>query len=207
VVQDLILEAVGALGPVGVGILMLLENLFPPLPSELIMPLAGYLAASGKVSLPGALAGGTVGSVLGAVAWYAIGRRVPREALLSWVDAHGRWLTICSPDIERAERFFKRHGKSSVLLGRLVPVVRTLISMPAGLGRMPAAPFLLFSTVGTAIWTTALGLAGMALGSRFPAVDRYVGWVSWAIIAAAVIWYLARVIRPRSGDARRGRQR
>jgi membrane protein DedA with SNARE-associated domain len=207
VVQDLILEAVGALGPVGVGILMLLENLFPPLPSELIMPLAGYLAASGKVSLPGALAGGTVGSVLGAVAWYAIGRRVPREALLSWVDAHGRWLTICSPDIERAERFFKRHGKSSVLLGRLVPVVRTLISMPAGLGRMPAAPFLLFSTVGTAIWTTALGLAGMALGSRFPAVDRYVGWVSWAIIAAAVIWYLVRVIRPRSGDARRGRQR
>jgi membrane protein DedA with SNARE-associated domain len=207
VVQDLILEAVGALGPVGVGILMLLENLFPPLPSELIMPLAGYLAASGEVSLPGALAGGTVGSVLGAVAWYAIGRRVPREALLSWVDAHGRWLTICSPDIERAERFFKRHGKSSVLLGRLVPVVRTLISMPAGLGRMPAAPFLLFSTVGTAIWTTALGLAGMALGSRFPAVDRYVGWVSWAIIAAAVIWYLVRVIRPRSGDARRGRQR
>lgn len=204
--QDLILDAVRVLGPVGVGLLMLLENLFPPIPSELIMPLAGYLAATGDLGLPGALLGGTVGSVLGAFAWYAIGRRVPRETLLAWVDAHGRWLTICSPDVERAERFFKRHGQSSVLLGRLVPLVRTLISLPAGLARMPAAPFLLFSTVGTAIWTMALGLAGMALGSEFPAVDRYVGWVSWAVIAAAVIWYLARVIRPRSNDARRGRQ-
>ncbi|HEX2219884.1 MAG TPA: DedA family protein [Gemmatimonadales bacterium] len=205
--QDLILDAVQTLGPVGVGILMLLENLFPPLPSELIMPLAGYLAARGDVSLPGSLVGGTVGSVLGAVAWYAVGRRVPRDALLSWVDAHGRWLTICSPDVERAERFFKRHGRSSVLLGRLVPVVRTLISLPAGLGRMPATPFLLFSTVGTAIWTTGLGLAGMALGSQFPAVDRYVGWVSWAVIGGALVWYLVRVFRPRSGGARRDRQR
>lgn len=142
------MDSVRTLGPFGVGLLMLLENLFPPLPSELIMPLAGYLAARGDIGLPGVLAGGIVGSVLGATAWYAIGRRMPRGKLLSWVDDHGRWLTICSPDVERAERFFKRHGKSSVLLGRLVPVVRTLISLPAGLGRMPSVPFLVFSTAG-----------------------------------------------------------
>ena len=199
--QDLIVGAVRTLGPFGVGLLMLLENLFPPLPSELIMPLAGYLAVRRDIGLPGVLVGGIVGSVLGATAWYAVGRRVPRDRLLSWVDTHGRWLTICSPDVERAERFFKRHGNSSVLLGRLVPV-----SLPAGLGRMPAVPFLLFSTVGTAIWTTGLALAGMALGSQFPAVDRYVGWVSWAIVGGALLWYLVRVIRPHSGSAPRAAQ-
>ena len=197
--QDLIVDAVRTLGPLGVGLLMLLENLFPPLPSELIMPLAGYLSASGDVSLPLVLAAGTIGSLLGATFWYAIGRRVHREKVLDWVDANGRWLTVCSPDIERAERFFQRHGKSSVLLGRLVPVVRTLISLPAGLSRMPAVPFILFSAVGSAVWATALGFAGVLLGRQFPAVGRYVGWVSWAIIGGALSWYAFRLVRPRGG--------
>ena len=199
--QDLIVDAVRTLGPFGVGLLMLLEHLFPPLPSELIMPLAGYLAARGDLSLPLALGAGTAGSLLGSTAWYAVGRRVSRRKVLEWVDANGRWLTICAPDVERAERFFKRHGSSSVLLGRLVPVVRTLISLPAGLTRMPAVPFVLYSAIGSAIWTSALGLAGVALGSRFPEVDRYVGWVSWAIIAAALAWYIVRVVRPRGARA------
>ena len=205
--QDLIVDAVRSFGPFGVGLLMLLENLFPPLPSELIMPLSGYLASRGDVSLPLVLIAGSVGSLLGATVWYVVGRSVSRDKVLAWVDANGRWLTICAPDIERAERFFQRHGKSSVLLGRLVPVVRTLISLPAGLSRMPAVPFILFSAIGTVVWTTALGFAGVALGRQFPAVDRYVGWVSWAIIAAMVIWYLYRVLRPRQRGAPGGRQR
>jgi membrane protein DedA with SNARE-associated domain len=205
-VQDLVVDAVRTLGPFGVGLMMLLENLFPPIPSELIMPLAGYLAERGDLSLPLALVAGAVGSLLGATFWYVVGRRVSRDKVLDWVDANGRWLTICSPDVERAERFFRRHGKSSVLLGRLVPVVRTLISLPAGLSRMPAGSFLLFSAVGTTLWTTALGLAGALLGRQFPAVDRYVGWVSWGIIAGALAWYLFRLVRPRGG-ARGSRRR
>ena len=197
--QDLIVDAVRILGPLGVCLLMLLEHLFPPLPSELIMPLAGYLAARGDLSLPIALGAGTVGSLVGSTAWYAVGRQVSRQKVLSWVGAHGRWLTICAPDVERAERFFRRHGPSSVLLGRLVPVVRTLISLPAGLTRMPAVPFVLYSAIGGALWTSALGLAGVALGRRFPEVDRYVGWASWAIIAAALVWYIVRLVRPRGG--------
>jgi membrane protein DedA with SNARE-associated domain len=204
--QDLIVDAVRTLGPFGVGLLMLLENLFPPLPSELIMPLSGYLAARGEISLPLSLAAGTIGSLLGATFWYLVGRRAQRRKVLEWVDANGRWLTICSPDVERAERFFQRHGRSSVLLGRVVPVVRTLISLPAGLSRMPHMPFLLFSAVGSAVWTSALGLAGVLLGRQFPAVDRYVGWVSWAIIAGALGWYLFRVLPPRGG-ARGARRR
>jgi membrane protein DedA with SNARE-associated domain len=204
--QDLIVDAVRTLGPFGVGLLMLLENLFPPLPSELIMPLSGYLAARGEISLPLSLAAGTIGSLLGATFWYLVGRRAQRRKVLEWVDANGRWLTICSPDVERAERFFQRHGRSSVLLGRVVPVVRTLISLPAGLSRMPHMPFLLFYAVGSAVWTSALGLAGVLLGQQFPAVDRYVGWVSWAIIAGALGWYLFRVLPPRGG-ARGARRR
>jgi len=122
------------------------------------------------------------------------------------VDANGRWLTICAPDVERAEDFFRRHGRSSVLLGRVVPVVRTLISLPAGLSRMPPASFLFYSAIGSTVWTGALGLAGVVLGRQFPAVERYVGWVSWAIIAGALAWYLVRVARPRGG-ARRARRR
>ncbi len=205
--QDLIVDAVRTLGPAGVGLLMLLEHLFPPLPSEVNMPLAGYLAARGELSLVGALVGGTLGSRLGACAWYAVGRRVPRKRVLDWVDAHGRWLTICSPDVERAERFFQRHGKASVLLGRLVPLVRTMISLPAGLGRMPALPFIVFSAIGSAVWTVALGLAGVALGHRFPAVDRYVGWATWAIILGAGAWYLIRALRQRPATARGARRR
>lgn len=200
------MDAVRTLGPFGVGLLMLLENLFPPIPSELIMPLAGYLSARDEVNLPLALAAGTIGSLAGASFWYAIGRRVSRQKVLDWVDANGRWLTICSPDVERAERFFQRHGKSSVLLGRLVPVVRTLISLPAGLSRMPAVPFVVFTAVGSAVWTTALGFAGVFLGRQFPAVDRYVGWVSWAIIVGALVWYVFRLVRPRGG-ARGSRRR
>ncbi len=199
------MDAVRTLGPLGVGLLMLLEHVFPPLPSELIMPLSGYLAGRGDLSLPLALAAGTVGSLLGSTVWYAVGRKMPREKVLRWVDANGRWLTICAEDVERAEHFFQRRGRSSVLLGRLVPVVRTLISLPAGLTRMPLAPFLLYSAIGSAVWTSALGLAGVVLGRQFPAVDRYVGWATWVIIGAALIWYVVRVLRPRG--ARAGRRR
>lgn len=200
------MDAVRTLGPLGVGLLMLLEHVFPPLPSEVIMPLSGYLAARGDLSLPLALAAGTIGSLLGSTVWYAVGRRLPREKVLRWVDDNGRWLTICAPDVERAEQFFKRRGRSSVLVGRLVPVVRTLISLPAGLTRMPLAPFLLYSAVGSAVWTSALGLAGVLLGRQFPAVDRYVGWATWVIIGGAVVWYIFRVVRPRGG-ARADRRR
>lgn len=193
--ENLIVDAVRALGPAGVGLLMLLENVFPPVPSEFIMPLAGYLAARDELNLPAAIAAGTAGSLLGATLWYVAGRRVTQAKLERWVDRHGRWLTICAPDLRRAERFFERHGVASVLLGRLVPVVRTLISLPAGVTHMAPAPFLLFTALGSAVWTAALTLLGYGLGRSFPRVGDYVGVATWILLGGAALWYGVRVIR------------
>lgn len=194
------MDAVRALGPLGVGLLMLAENVFPPVPSEFIMPLAGYLAARGQLSLAAAIAAGTAGSLLGATLWYVLGRRVSKARLERWVDAHGRWLTICAPDLRRAERFFERHGVASVLLGRLLPVVRTLISLPAGVTHMGIAPFLVFSAIGSAVWTAALGLLGYGLGRSFPRVGDYVGVATWVLLGGAAVWYVVRVIRMGRGE-------
>jgi membrane protein DedA with SNARE-associated domain len=195
--ESWIIDTVLGLGAVGIGVLMLLENVFPPLPSELIMPLGGYLSARGRMSFWSTVAAGTLGSLLGAVLWYGVGRRVTRERLRGWVEAHGVWLAMTPGDVDRASRWFGEHGGKAVLIGRLVPVVRTLISVPAGFSRMPFLPFLLYSAVGTALWTGALTYAGRLLGSQFQQVDRYLGWVAWAVIAASAVAYVYRVVQIR----------
>lgn len=191
------MDVVRALGPVGVAVLMLAENVFPPLPSEIIMPLAGYLAARGEMSVWAAVAAGTVGSVLGALLWYEVGQRVGQERFRRWTERHGVWLTMRPEDVDRATEWFRRRGRLGVLLARLVPMVRTLISVPAGISAMPLLPFLLYTTLGTALWTGALTWAGLALGSRFTEVDRYVGPLSWAVVGVALVVYLVRVVRYR----------
>lgn len=193
--RDWIIEAIRSLGVLGIAVLMLLENIFPPLPSEFIMPLAGYLSAHEGFSFWGAVLAGASGSVLGAFFWYLIGRGVGEERLRRWVEAHGVWFAMRPQDVERARRFFEKHGEVSVLFGRLLPVVRTLISVPAGISRMAMAPFLLYSLAGTSIWTAGLAYAGRLLGQRFPLVDEYLGVIAWIIVGGAVVLYLARVSR------------
>ncbi|HEX2187723.1 MAG TPA: DedA family protein [Longimicrobiaceae bacterium] len=189
-----IIEAIRSLGVPGVGLLMFLENVFPPLPSEVVMPLAGYLSARGGMSIWAVVAAGSAGSLAGAALWYAVGRTVSEERLLGWVERHGAWLAMTPEDVGRARRFFQDHGGVSVLVGRLLPVVRTLISVPAGFSRMPLVPFLLYSAVGTVLWTGLLAWVGRFFATWLPQVERYLGVATWVVIGAALAWYVHRVV-------------
>jgi len=200
-VRDWIVEVVRDLGAWGVGLLMLLENVFPPIPSELIMPLAGYLSASGDMSFTAALIAGSLGSFLGAVGWYVVGRKVSQDRFRDWVDRRGVWVAMTPDDVDRARDWFDRHGGASVLIARLVPGLRTVISVPAGFSRMSLVPFLLYTAVGTAAWTALLAWVGRLLGQQFPKVGEYVGIVAWVVIGGAVLWYVWRVVKlKRRGD-------
>jgi membrane protein DedA with SNARE-associated domain len=188
-------------GYLGVALLMLAENVFPPIPSELIMPLAGFAAARGDLNPVLVVVAGTAGSLAGAVLWYHIGRRVGCARLKRWTAAHGRWLTIAPEEVDRAAGWFDRHGGKAVLIGRLIPAVRTLISVPAGIAGMPLLPFLLYSTLGTAAWSGLLAGAGYLLEDRYHTVAGYVNPVSNLVLRLAALYYLYRVatFRPRPG--------
>lgn len=190
---DWIAGLINAIGPWGVGLLMLLENVFPPIPSELIMPLAGFVAARGEMGLVAAILAGTVGSLAGATLWYAVGRAVGADRLRRWSAHHGRWLTLSPEDVDRACAWFDRHGAGAVFFGRLVPTVRTLISVPAGLARMPLPKFLLWSGLGSLAWTSLLAIAGYLLGARYQQVEHWINPLSTAVVAAIVAAYLWRV--------------
>ncbi|MGP1397024.1 MAG: DedA family protein [Inquilinaceae bacterium] len=180
-------------GYVGIAILMFLENVFPPIPSELIMPLAGFTAARGDLALVPVVLAGSVGSLAGALLWYYIGKWLGDERLMRWAARHGRWLTVTPRQVERAIRWFDRHGTKAVLIGRLIPAVRTLISVPAGIADMPLPRFLLFSALGTVAWTALLAAAGFWLKDGYMAVSAYVNPVSNLILAAMVLFYVYRV--------------
>lgn len=180
-------------GYVGIAVLMFLENVFPPIPSELIMPLAGFTAARGDLALVPVVLAGSVGSLAGALLWYYIGKWLGDERLMRWAAHHGRWLTVTPRQVERAIRWFDRHGTKAVLIGRLIPAVRTLISVPAGIADMPLPRFLLFSALGTVAWTALLAVAGFWLKDGYTAVSAYVNPVSNLILAAMVLFYLYRV--------------
>ncbi len=181
------------LGAIGIGLLMFLENVFPPIPSELIMPLAGYLATQGDMNILTVIAGGTVGSLLGTLPWYYLGRRLGHEGVRRLAKKHGRWLTMSPSDVDAAADRFKRYGNSSVLLGRLIPTVRTLISVPAGVSNMPLGQFLVFSSIGTLLWTAALASAGFLLGQAYSVIQDYVDPISTAVLVTLVGVYIFRV--------------
>lgn len=187
-------------GYAGIALLMLLENLFPPLPSELIMPLAGFVAADGRLGLAGVIAAGTAGSVAGALPWYYVGHRVGLERLRQWAARHGRWLTLGPAQLDHVHDWFERHCGKAVLVGRLVPAVRTLISVPAGLFGMSLRRFLVYTTLGSLAWTSALAFAGHALRDEYEAVAHWLDPVTNVVVGAIVLTYVYRVVtwRPTS---------
>ena len=175
--------------------LMFLENVFPPLPSELIMPFAGYVAARGELHPIGVVVAGSAGSLLGALAWYAVGYWFGLERLRRFVQRYGRWLTLCADEVDQAQRWFDRFGGVAVGVGRLVPAVRSIVSVPAGVARMGLGRFLLWSTLGTTAWSGLLAALGYQLGTRFSDVENWLQPVSWAIVVIAVGGYLYRLLR------------
>ena len=183
------------MGLPGVALLMFLENVFPPIPSELIMPMAGYLAADGRLPVVWVVAAGTLGSVAGAWGWYLLGRLWGRERFLAFIDRFGLWLTLSRADAETALDWFDRHGQKAVFFGRFVPGVRTLISVPAGLARMPTLPFLAITALGSFLWVLLLTAAGYLLQAEFHRVETIINPVSNAVIAGIVLIYLWRVWR------------
>ena len=194
---DWIANFVGDHGYIALAVLMFLENVFPPIPSELIMPFAGYAAARGEINPIGAVIAGSVGSLLGALAWYGVGYWLGAERLKNFAKRRGRWLTISESDVDHAQEWFNRYGGVAVCIGRLIPAVRSVISAPAGIAHMGLRRFLLWSSIGTVMWTSLLTALGYLLGKRFTEVDTWLQPVSWAIIALAVGGYLYRLYRTR----------
>lgn len=192
-------------GYVAVAVLMFVENVFPPIPSEVIMPLAGYAAAQNEdVSFAGMVAAGTVGSFLGAMFWYGIGRLVGTDRLRRWAARHGRWITLKPRDVDAAERWFDRWGWLAVLLGRMLPTVRTLISIPAGMAKMPVLLFSALTLLGTTGFTALLAVAGVVLSGGPDAVSQYIDPVSTAVVILAAVIYVYRVITFRPEPGRQG---
>lgn len=199
-----VLETTGLLG---VAFLMFAENVFPPIPSELIMPLAGFNAARGVSSLWGVIAAGTAGSVAGLSIWYWLAASFGLERLKVLSERMGRFFMMDAEDLDGACRWFDRHGRVAVLFGRLLPTVRTLISVPAGLAAMPFWLFLIYSTIGTFLWTTLLTLAGYMLESQYARIEGWINPVSTLVIVGAVVLYVWGVAtyptRHRKRDAKR----
>lgn len=181
-------------GAWAIAAIMFLENVFPPIPSELIMPLAGYNASQGVGSLWVAILAGSAGAVAGALFWYVIAVMYGLPRLKRLAENHGRWLTVTPGDLDRADAWFHRYGGVAVLIGRCVPTIRTLISIPAGLSRMGLAWFLLLTSIGTVIWTSGLTIAGYVLGSRFDQVEAWLSPFSTAVVLGIVAIYVWRVI-------------
>lgn len=179
----------------GVALLMLLETVFPPIPSEVIMTLSGVVAARGQLSLPLVIAAGTAGASVGNFVWYALARALGYRRFQHIVERWGRWLTLDWSEVERAHRLFDKHGATVVFVARMLPTVRSLISVPAGLLKMRPLPFMLWSTLGSAIWTAGLAIAGWVLGAQFARVEDILGPLSLAIVGAIVVYYVYRLIR------------
>ncbi len=155
-------------------IAMFLENLIPPIPSELIMPLGGFYVSQGQLDFFPVVLAGLIGTVIGALPWYGIGRLVNEERLEHWLEKNGRWLGINPKELARSRKWFNRYGVSLVFWGRLVPGIRTLISVPAGVELMPITPFLIWTTAGSLVWTLFLTITGFYLGDNYSNIEVWI---------------------------------
>ncbi len=185
--SEWILMVMDKLGLVGVALMMFLENVFPPIPSELIMPAAGFAAAIGEFSLISVIIAGTIGSVLGALPLYYLGSRLDETRLIRLTERYGKYLLITPKDIISAQAWFDRHGKTVVFFGRMIPAIRSLISIPAGMARMSLLPFLMLTAMGSMIWSALLAYAGFVLGANYEKVGIYIESVSHYVVLLMVL--------------------
>jgi membrane protein DedA with SNARE-associated domain len=200
---DWVTNVIEQLGYLGVALLVALENLFPPIPSEIVLPFAGFVARDGQATLWGMILAATIGSMVGAWALYGIAASIGPARLRVLLLRYGKWLRLSSTDMDRAEAWFDRRSTMAVLVCRCVPLMRSLISIPAGFRRMDLARFSLYTLIGSLVWNTALIGAGYVLRGRWEEVEPVLSWFQYVVIAAilgAIGWYVWR--RFLSPDAR-----
>lgn len=176
-------------------LLMLLQNLVPLLPSEVIMPLAGFLASLGYLDLRGAILAGLLGSLIGHAPWYALGYKAGEKRLQTWAARYGRWFGLRASHIRTADGWFTRHTRLTVLLGRLIPGIRTCVNVPAGAARMPLIAFFGYTALGDAVWTGSLAWAGFSLGREYQVISWYLHILiipALILAAAMAVWILRR---------------
>lgn len=200
-----IIEVITAFGYLGIFLLMLAENLFPPIPSEVIVPVAGLAVGAGELSLIGVVLAALVGTLIGNLPWFVLARMLGRERFVALVARFGGWAAVRPADVEAAIDWFDRHGPKAVLIGRFAPGVRTLISVPAGLSRMSFGTFLLLSTIGSAIWIILLLVAGMLLQRNWHLIAQVLGPVGKVLLVLMALglfgWVLWRRWRERRAGA------
>jgi membrane protein DedA with SNARE-associated domain len=193
-------DVVERLGPVGVGLLVAAENLFPPLPSEVILPVAGYVASQGQMDLVLAIIGATLGSYVGALALYWLGALLGRRRLHRIAE---KMPLVDVADVEKAEEWFSRYGSAAVLFGRCIPLVRSFISIPAGIERMPLLKFSLYTLLGSAVWNSIFVVAGYQLGTRWTDVGKYSDPINYAVVVVigllVIRFVVKRLLRARAG--------
>jgi membrane protein DedA with SNARE-associated domain len=193
--DEWLLDVIRRAGYVGIGFLMLLENVVPAIPSELILPFAGFLVAQEQLTLPGVIAAGSAGSTAGATVWYALGRAWGSAGVHRFVERHGRWVLLDVRDVTRAEAWFRRHQRRATFFGRLLPGVRSLISVPAGVARMPLPLFLTYTIAGTVLWTSALTVAGYLLADAYERTRAVVGPIGSILVGGVLLLLVIRYIK------------
>ncbi|MFM8508414.1 MAG: DedA family protein [Actinomycetota bacterium] len=180
-------DVIERLGAVGVALLVVLENVFPPIPSEIVLPFAGFVAQRGDGSVVVMIISATIGAVVGALILYGVAAIIGPVRLTAFITRFGRWFGVKPADLVRAEQWFDRHAVAAVLLGRCVPLIRSVVSVPAGFRRMNIVPFVLYTALGSAVWNTALIGAGAILGDQWERVEPYVATLQYVVIAAIVV--------------------
>ncbi len=199
---DWIIQTISDLGYLGIFLVMLAESIFPPIPSELIIPFAGFAAANGDLNLFGVITAATVGAVVGMLPWYFAGRLFGLERVRALADRFGRIMAFNADEIDVAVSWFNRFGPVIVLFGRLMPIIRTLISIPAGLARMSLPMFLLASTSGALVWNTILTLAGYILHEHYELIEVVLDPLSYLVLGLVVLLYLLKVVTWKPSKAR-----
>lgn len=201
--EDWITSVMSDYGYFGIFLLIMLENVFPPIPSEVILTVGGFMTTTTEMTIPGVILASTAGSVLGAVVLYGVGLLLDVERLEKIIDKYGNWLRVKKEDIHKADAWFDRFGIWTVFFGRLVPLLRSLISIPAGMSNMKFWLFISFTTIGTLLWNTVLVFIGEAVGDNREQIMRQlelysnVVYVLIGIGAIAVVWYYIKKIRAR----------
>ncbi|HUQ98742.1 MAG TPA: DedA family protein [Gemmatimonadaceae bacterium] len=186
-----------SLSYLGVALLMAIENIILPIPSELIMPLAGFQTANGRMKLARVILAGTIGSVAGSLPLYYLGCALGEERLRNWVEKYGRWMMLRGRDLERATKRFAGNNVLAVFIGQLIPGVRGLISLPAGVARMNVGLFLAANFAGTLIWCSVLAVAGRLLGANFTKIHKLLGPIGWSMLALLIAALIAWIFRRR----------